>query len=242
LKMKKQNYITLLLSLITLTAVIGCSGCTFASNVTSINQFDIKLTDIGFTQNTDLFSPDILSISGNQLLFRVDVIPKDTFTGEPFRTIKLGNEDIGYETVTQSTPAVWLVLLSKDGYYFCDNGPLTWTPEELQLPDASERDYYKIQNMEKRRIKHVILGISSSDKAVVALLEDSNELARELYQGQWRALIRGNWLFGEDLPKEFDEEYIRSKFEDIFYRHFRLLVVDLDGLQRLRGGGESNNQ
>lgn len=240
--MKNQNYITLLLSLITLTTVLGCSGCSLASDGTSINQFDIKLTDIGFTQNNDLFSPDILSISGNQLLFQVDVTPKDTFTGEPFRTIELGNQDIGYETVIQSTPAVWLVLLSKDGYYFCDNGPLTWTPEELQLPDASERDYYKIQGMKKGRVKHVTLGVSSSDKAVVALLEDSNELARELYQGQWRALIRGDWLFGEDLPKEFDEEYIRSKFEDLFCRHFKLLVVEVDGLQKLRGGGESNNQ
>jgi len=237
--MKKQNYITLLLSLIILTAVLGCSGCIFTPDVTSINnQFDIKLTNIGFTQNMDLFSPDILSIAGSQLLFNIDVIPKDTFTGEPFRTIKLGNEDIGYETLIQSTPAVWLVLLSKDGYYFCDYGPLTWTPKELQLPDASERDYYKIQNMEKLRIKQVKLGVPSSDKAAVALLEDSNELASELYHGQWRALIRGDWLLGEELPKEFDEEYIRSKFEDLFHRHFRLLVVDADGLQRLRGSGE----
>ena len=227
---------------VVLVTVPGCNGSTFSPTRISTSQFDIKLIDIGFTQDTGLFSPDILSISGNQLLFKVDVIPKDTFTGEPFRTIKLGNKDIGYETVIQSTPAVWLVLLSKDGYYFCDHGPLTWMPEELQLPDASERDYYKIQRMKEGRVKHITLGAPSSDKAVVALLDDSNELARELYQGQWRALIRGDWLLGEDLPKEFDGEYIRSKFEDLFYRHFRLLVVDADGLQRLRGGGESNNQ
>lgn len=205
------------------------------------SQFDTKLTDIGFTQNTALFSLDILSIPGDKLLFKVDVIPKDTFTGEPFRTVKLGNEDIGYETLVQSTPTVWLALLSKDGYFFNSEGPLTWTPEELQLPDSSERDYYKIQNMKERRVKHITIYVPSSDKAAVALLQDSNRLVEELMQKQWKWLISGDWLLGENLPKEADEEYIRGEFETLFNRHFRLMIVDSDGLQKLKYPDEETN-
>jgi hypothetical protein len=232
--LRKLRYSVLLLASVTLAIVSGCSGPTFFPAGKSMSQFDIKLIDIGFGHNTDLFSPDILSIPGDKLLFRVDITPKDVFTGEPFETIKLGNKDIGYQTLVLSTPAVWLVLLSKDGYFFSSEGPLRWTPEELQLPDASERDYYKIQSMRERRVKHVTLSAPSSDKAVVALLKDSNELASELWKGQWRELIKGDWLLGEDLPKEFDEEYIRGKFEALFNRHFRLVIVDSDGLQKLK--------
>lgn len=49
---------------------------------------------------------------------KVDVTAKDTFTGEPFRTVQLG---FGHR-------------------------------KELQLPDASERDYYKIQSMKEHRV------------------------------------------------------------------------------------------
>ena len=90
-----------------------------------MSQFDIKLMDVGFKRNISLFSPDTLTISGGKLLFRVDVTAKDTFTGEPFRTVQLGNKDIGFQTLVQSTPAVWLALLSKDGYFFSSQGPLT---------------------------------------------------------------------------------------------------------------------
>jgi len=197
------------------------------------SQFDTNLTDIGFRHNTALFSPDILSIPEEVLLFKVDVIPKDGFTGEPFKKIELGNKDIGYQTLIQSTPTVWLVLLSKDGYYF-NSSLLTWTPEELQLPDTSERDYYKIQSMKERRVKHITIYAPSSDKAAVALLQDSNKLMGELQKEQWKWFIGGEWLLGGDQPKESDEEYIRSKFEELFNRHFRLMIVDFDGLQKVK--------
>lgn len=189
------------------------------------SQFDTKLTDIGFRSSGIIYG-DVLSISGDKLMFRVDVIPKDSFTGEPFNTVELGNKDIGFKTFVQSTPWVYVILLSRDGHYFSSHGPLIWTPEELQLPDESERDYYKTQSMMKRRIKSVTLSAPSSDKAVVALLQDSNELTRELQKKQWKWLIGGEWLLGEDLPKESDEEYIRSKFEELFNRHFKLVVVE----------------
>ena len=67
------------------------------------------------------------------------------------------------------------------------------------------------------------------------MLQDSNELARELYKGEWRFLISGKWLFGDDLPKECDYEHIRSRFEDLFNRYFVLRLVDKGGLERLRG-------
>lgn len=233
-RIRKLRYFVLLSALLALAIVSGCSGSTFPPGGKSISQFDIKLTDIGFRHNTALFSPDILSIPGESLRFKVDVTPKDTFTGEPFRTVELGNKDIGFQTLVQSTPAVWLALLSKDGYYFHSQGPLTWTPEELQLPDASERDYYKIQSMKERRVKHVQMFVPSSDKAAIALLQDSNKLAAELQQKQWKYLITGDWLLGEDLPKEADEEYIRSEFEKLFNKYFRLIIVDSDGLQKLK--------
>lgn len=234
-RVRKLRYFVLLFASVTLALVSGCSGSTFSPAGKSMSQFDTKLTDIGFRHNTALFSPDILSIPGDRLLFKVDVTPKDTFTGEPFRTVQLGNKDIGYQTLVQSTPAIWLALLSKDGYFFSSQGPLTWTPEELQLPDASERDYYKIQSMKERRVKHITIYVPSSDKAAVALLQDSNKLMGELQQKQWGALISGDWLLGKDLPKEFDEEYIRGKFEALFNRYFRLMIVEKEQLFKLKG-------
>lgn len=216
-----------------LVIVSGCNGSPFSSVNTSMSQFDSKLTDIGFRNNAALFSPDILSIPGDSLRFKIDVTPKNTFTGEPFRTVRLGNKDIGFQTLVQSTPAIWLALLSKDGYYFHSQGPLTWTPEELRLPDASERDYYKIQSMRERRVKHVQMFVPSSDKAAIALLQDSNKLTAELQQKQWKYLITGDWLLGEDLPEEADEEYIRNEFEKLFNKYFKLMIVDSDGLQKL---------
>jgi hypothetical protein len=233
MNVKKLRYYFFLFTSILLMTVTGCNG-TFLPANKNLSQFDIKLTDIGFRNNTALFSSDILSISGQNLRFKVDITPKDSFKGEPFRTVELGNKDIGFQTLVQSTPAVWLALLSKDGYYFHSQGPLTWTPEELQLPDASERDYYKIQSMKERRVKHVEMFVPSSDKAAIALLQDSNKLAAELQQEQWKYLVTGDWLLGEDLPKEADEEYIRSEFEKLFNKYFKLIVVDSDGLQELK--------
>jgi hypothetical protein len=213
-------------------AVLGFLNQWQKQNISS--QFDTELMKIGFTPNTALFSQDILSIPGDELLFEVDVIPKDTFTGEPFRTVKLGNEDIGYETLVQSTPPVWLAIISKDGYFFNAEGPLTWTPQELQLPDPSERDYNKIQSMRELRVKHIKIYVPSSDKAAVTLLQDSNSLAEELMREQWKWLISGDWLLGGDLPEEADLEYIRGEFETVFNRHFKLMIVDSDGLQKLK--------
>ena len=234
MNVKKLRYYFLLFTSILLITVTGCNGSTFSPANTSMSQFDIKLTDIGFRNNTALFSPDILSIPGESLRFKVDVTPKNTFTGEPFRTVQLGNKDIGFQTLVQSTPAIWLALLSKDGYYFHSQGPLTWTPEELQLPDASERDYYKIQSMKERRVKNVQMFVPSSDKAAIALLQDSNKLAAELQQKQWKYLISGDWLLGENLPDEADEEYIRDRFEQLFNRYFKLTIVDSAGLLKLK--------
>jgi len=213
---------------VALLLLTGCDKPIFSPSVNISSQFDIKLTDIGFSHNIALFSSDTLSIRGDTLLFKVDVTPKDTFTGEPFEKIKILNEEI-----IHSTPAIWVALLSRDGYYFHSQGPLTWTPEELQLPDTSERDYYKIQSMEAQRVKHVQMFAPSSDKATVALLQDSNELMAELRQEQWKYLISGDWLLGEDLPEEADEEYIRSEFEKLFNKYFKLMIVDSDGLQEL---------
>lgn len=225
-------FLILLIIALLASAVAACDEFNLTSNRKISSQFDTKLTDIGF-RNSGIIYGDVLSISGDNLLFRVDITPKDVFTGEPFEKIELGNKDIGYQTLIQSTPTVWLVLLSKDGYYF-NSSLLRWTPEELQLPDESERDYYKIQSMMKRRTKSIRITAPSSDKVVVALLQDSNELMRELQKQQWKWLIGGEWLLGEEPPKESDEEYIRSKFEELFNRHFRLMIVDFDGLQKLK--------
>jgi len=78
------------------------------------------------------------------------------------------------------------------------------------------------------------MGAPSSDKATVALPQDSNELAGELQHEQWKYLINGNWLLGEDLPKEANQEYIRGRFEQVFDRHFKLVVVDSNGLLKLK--------
>jgi hypothetical protein len=236
--MVKLKYFTLLLTSAALITISGCNGFSLSPASNIMSQFEIKLVDIGFRSNIALLSPEILSIPGDKLLFKVDVTPKDTFTGEPFRTIQLGNEDIGYETLVQSTPTVWLALLSKDGYFFSSEGPLTWTPEELQLPDPSERDYYKIQSMRERRVKNIKLYVPSSDKAAVALLQDSNILMEELLQKQWKWFISGDWLLGENLPKEADEEYIRGEFETLFNRHFRLIIVEKEQLLKLKGYDE----
>lgn len=230
---KYFKYFLFLFASLALVTLPGCDGSTFTPANINLSQFDVKLTDIGFRRNSALFSQDTLSISGESLLFRVDVTAKDSFTGEPFKTRQVGNKDIGIQTFVQSTPAVWLALLSRDGYYFSSHGPLTWTPEELRLPDSSERDYYKIQSMKENRVKHVTIYVPSSDKAVVALLQDSNKLAAELQQQQWKYFISGDWLYGEDLPKESDAEYIRDKFEELFNRYFKLVIVDSDGLQKL---------
>ena len=189
------------------------------------SQFDTKLTEIGFKSGGISFfgliiGGDTLSIPRDNLLFRIDVIPKDSFTGEPFNTGELGNKDIGFETFVQSTPWVYVILLSRDGHYFSSHGPLTWTPEELQLPDKSERDYYKSQSMRERRIKTVTLSAPSSDTAVVALLQDSKALMKELEQEQWEGLVSG------DLFSEVPGEQIWRKFEGLFNRYFRVVIVD----------------
>jgi hypothetical protein len=238
MKRLRLGYFLLLFASLTLMTLSGCSGFTFSPASKSMSQFDVKLMDIGFKRNTTLFSQDALTISGERLLFKVDVTPRDTFTGEPFRTAQLGNKDTGFQTLVQSTPAIWLALLSKDGYFFSAQGPLNWTPEELQLPDTSERDYYKIQSKKERRVKHVTIYVPSSDKATVALLQDSNKLAAELQQKQWKWLMSGDWLFGEGLPKEADEEYIRSRFEELFNRYFKLVIVEKEQLLKLRGDVE----
>ena len=92
--------------------------------------------------------------------------------------------------------------------------------------------------MKERRVKHVTIYVPSSDKATVALLQDSNELAAELQQKQWKWLMSGDWLFGEDLPKEADEEYIRSRFEQLFNQYFKLVIVEKEQLLKLRGDAE----
>jgi len=167
-RLRRLRYFRLLFALVALATISGCGRTTSSAPVKGMSQFDIRLTDIGFGHNTALLSPDTLYVPGERLPFRVDVSPKDTFTGQPFRTVQLGNRDIGYQTLVQSTPAVWLALLSRDGYFFSSAGPLTWTPEELQLPDALERDYYKIQSIKERRVKHVTIYAPSSDKATLA--------------------------------------------------------------------------
>ena len=229
----KPIYLILPLALLAMVIVTACDLSTFSTASKSTSQFDIKLTDIGFKQNMALFSSDILLIPSDNLLFKVDVTPKDTFKGEPFRTVQLSSKYTGDKTLVQSTPAIWIALLSKDGYFFSSHGPLTWTPEELQLPDSKERDYYKIQSIKELRVKHVTIYVPSSDKATVALLQDSNKLMLELQQKQWKWIIKGDWLLGGDLPKEADEEYIRRRFEELFSRYFKLMIVDSDGLQKL---------
>ena len=46
--------------------------------------------------------------------------------------------------------------------------------------------------------------------------------------------MSGDWLLGESLPKEADEEYVRGRLEQLFNRYFRLMIVDSDGLQKLK--------
>ena len=190
------------------------------------SKFDVELTEIGFKSSGIavggmVIGADTLSIPGDRLRFGVDIIPKDSFTGEPFNTVELGNKDTGFKTFVQSTPWVYVVLLSRDGYYFSSHGPLTWTPEELQLPDESERDYYKSQSMMKRRTKSVILGAPSSDKAVVALLQDSNELMKKLEREQWERVAKGDWFSEKNMSTW-------NKLKNLFNKYFKVVIVEKD--------------
>lgn len=196
------------------------------------SKFDVELTEIGFKSSGIavggmVIGADTLSIPGDSLRFGVDIIPKDSFTGEPFNTVELGNKDIGFKTFVQSTPWVYVVLLSRDGYYFSSHGPLTWTPEELQLPDESERDYYKSQSMMKRRTKSVILTAPSSDKAVVALLQDSNELMKKLEREQWERVAKGDWFSEKSVPTW-------SKLKDLFNKYFKVVIVEKEQWLKLK--------
>ncbi len=231
--MKQVRLSALALGSSVMITLSGCVTSSFLSGGT-MTQFEVKLVDIGFSNNTALFSPDTLSISGDKLRFMVDITPKESFSGEPFRTIQIGTKNTGYQTLVQSTPIVWLVLLSRDGYFFGSEGPLTWTPEELRLPVPSERDYYKIQSMKEQREKQLRPYVSSSDKGAVALLKDSNQLMAELRRKQWKWMVSGDWLLGGDLPAEANGEYIRGRFEQLFNRYFKLVIVDTEGLQRLQ--------
>ena len=227
-----KNFLIIVMIVLPILSGTSCAGIkSFVSSRDVASKFDIKLTDIGFRTSAVaiagiVIGADTLSIPEDRLSFSVDVIPKDSFTGEPFSVSELGNKDIGFKTVVESRPYIYLAIFSRDGHYFHATGPLIWTKDELELPDSSERDYYKTQSMINRRVKHVTISVPSSDKAVVSLLHDSNELMRKLELKQWEAIAKGDWFSEESSP-------VRDKMEDLFNRYFKLTVIDKDEWRKL---------
>ncbi|MFC1914780.1 hypothetical protein ACFLWK_00790 [Chloroflexota bacterium] len=127
-------------------------------------------------------------------------------------------------------------LLSRDGYYFGSRENVGWTQEELQGPDESERDYYKIQEAEERMIKRFKLGAPLTDKDVVALQEDckieAEKLAEEYARELWDNLLEGDLV---ELFKSAgkDPNLTKSEINKIFNRHLKIVVTDTEGFLKI---------
>jgi hypothetical protein len=221
--------VMIMIPILTSTSCAGINSFVSSGNVAS--KFDVKLADIGFKSSAVsiaglVIGADTLTIPGDNLNFSVDVVPKYSFTGEPFSVSELGNKDIGFKTVTESRPYIYLAIFSRDGYYFHATGPLIWTKDQLELPDNSERDYYKTQSIINKRGKHVIISVPSSDKAVVSLLHACNELMKKMELQQWNAVAKGDWFSEGGSP-------VWDKMQDLFNKYFTLKVIDKDEWRNL---------
>jgi len=227
MKNYKVKRITILffLVLIIICLCVGCNELNIFNNVG--DQFEIKIIDIGFKRNTSLnaifdsTAPRVV-VPGNYLSVKVNVIPKPSFTGEPFNISSIRGTNI--ET---SSPLVWLAVLSKDGYFFGATGPLTWTRSELVLPSESERNYYYAEALREQRIKGIVVKyIPSTDRDVVALTNDVSAYIDDIDRETWGWILEGDWLFGGNPP--IDATQMENEIESMFYRYFTLRVVTKD--------------
>ena len=125
------------------------------------------------------------------------------------------------------TTTIYLALFSKDGYYFGKAGAYTWTPQQLQLADSSERDINIINAMEKQRIRQIQLHIPISDKDAVACLADINKYEAELKHKAVDFLANAPMedVASGKLPKELGDEAKMDNYRKIFNRYFTIKIV-----------------
>ena len=130
----------------------------------------------------------------------------------------------------------FVCLMSRDDYYFDSRQIIYWTEEELNNPTPDERDYYKIQEAEERKIKRFTLGAPLTDKDVVALREDCKKEAEKLEERYarelWQDLKEADLVeFFKDAGK--DPELTKDEINNIFNRHLKLVTVDKEGYLKI---------
>ena len=136
--------------------VVGCRNLSPAPSFDASKQFEVTVAGVYYDASLPY------------LRVLVDVYAKDTFTGEPFNVVKLAGR-----TIEQSTPPVWLAVLSVDGHYFGSVGPVTWTKQELRIVGEAERDIRVIQAAERGRTKRLSVEcIPITDKGVAYMYSE----------------------------------------------------------------------
>ena len=197
-----RRLIILVTILILGISLVGCDAIGGLSNSIA-SHVEAKVTNIHFSTNPN----------ATHVVIDVEVIPKNALPDKVY----------------------FICLLSRDGYYFGSLGGremVSWTEEELQGPDENERDYYKIQEAEERKIRRFSLGAPLTDKDVVALQEDckleAEKLLEEHARELWQDVVEGDLVeFFIDADK--DPDLTQSEINRIFNRHLELVIVDKEG-------------
>jgi len=232
-----MKYIILILVSLLSISVFGCN-----TQQSTASNFDIKMANIELQRHSASFesiialNPEepVLESPYSYLSVYVNIIPSKSYTGEPFRTFTLKNEQM-----VQTEP-LWLVVLSKDGYYFGNVGPIAWAPQELELPSSAERDVDVIKNYEAQRIKNFeIKFIPSSDISAVAFIKEVNEWSKSKDRDTLDYLTSSDFaydLLSGNVPDQFSNESIIADIGSIFFHHFTLKIVTKEELGNWEAG------
>jgi len=157
------------------------------------------------------------------------------FASKPNEINALFYVDVKPSYISADTP-YFVVLLSKDGYYF-DSNVIKWSIEDLRGAEQDERNYWKIKGAEERLIKHVTLGAPADDKDIVALqieykamVEEGEErYARELQE----CLQKGDLVsFGKAIDNPWKPS--KADINRVCNKYIKVKVVDKERLMKLK--------
>jgi len=202
--MRKLLLMILLSVTLLLTSLTGCAYVDKARQSVSeaikpsiSSQFDVEVINIATYKA--IKQPDNPNTAWRQALFvQVSITPKNSYAG--------------------GTPICLAYFAKKDNHYFGHTAVITWTQDQLRLPDPSERDLNKINAMEQQRTKITEAVFPLSDIDVDAFLDDLNVFDSILFQNR-------TWYDTSDIIHKLSGGADMDNIRSIFNRYFTLKIV-----------------
>jgi len=199
------------------------------------NQFDVEITWVEFQSAqpslSQMFDSSIHLVAPKSgLPVKIKVKPSSSFTGEPFKSIKVKGE-----TITHSQP-IWVLLYSKkDGYLFGKIGPLTWTKSQLTpVDESSVRNYEYLEAAREKATKNVSFIVNGSDKDIVAMRQEIEQYLTEYQEDAWKEFFTTTSGIYGDMPSRSEQEKeINDGFLKIANRYLRVEIADKEEVASL---------